>query len=278
MAQIEEKDQFELSRSSIKEKTFEDNVIYEDSKKKCKSFKTIEAFTRYFPNLARYQYHNDINPIQIMKELKVNEKLNEYFKIIKDKIIKKQLIENQKYEELYREKIIDYVMDKIYNKIYPLEPDYRDIQIFKKTNELSWVEFQSLINKDYIFDNILPEILDEFNKINISKTPYKKLNNIRKIMEYIESLIKFNEGIDKEIGAEDITPVLNYIFIKAQPSRINTDIEFIKLFLENSGEYENALINFQSMCDVIINTDANSFNLTKEEYYKKCLISINGIS
>ena len=276
--QMEEKDQFGLSRSSIKEKTFEDNVIYEDSKKKCKSFKTIEAFTRYFPNLARYQYHNDINPIQIMRDLKVNEKLNEYFKIIKDKIIKKQLIENQKYEELYREKLIDYIMDKIYNKIYPLEPDYRDIQIFKKTNELSWVEFQSLINKDYIFDNILPEILNEFKKINISKTPNKKLNSIRKIMEYIESLIKFNEGIDKEIGAEDITPVLNYIFIKAQPSRINTDIEYIKLFLENSGEYENALINFQSMCEVIINTDANSFNLTKEEYYQKCLISINGIS
>ena len=276
--QIEEKKQFELSRSSIKEKAFEDNVIYEDSKKKYKSFKTIEAFTRYFPNLARYQYHNDINPIEIMKDLKVNEKLNEYYKIIKDKIIKKKLIENQKYEELYREKIIDYIMDKIYNKIYPLEPDYRDIQIFKKTNELSWVEFQSLINKDYIFDNMLPEILNEFNKINISKTPYKKLNSIRKIMEYIENLIKFNEGMDKEIGAEDITPVLNYIFIKAQPSRINTDIEYIKLFLENSGEYENALINFQSMCDVIINTDANSFNLTKEEYYQKCLISINGLS
>ena len=30
----------------------------------------------------------------------------------------------------------------------------------------------------------------------------------------LNNLIKFNEGIDKEVGAEDITPVLNYISIK----------------------------------------------------------------
>ena len=273
-----EKNQFELKKSNIKEKLFEDNIIYEDQKKKCKSFKTIEAFTRFFPKLAKYQYHNDVNPIDIMKDLKINEKIANYFQIIKEKIIKRQEIGNEQYEELYKEKIINYIMDKLYDKIYPIEPDYNDIKIFKKTNELSWVEFQSLINKDYIFDIMLPEILNEFNQINISKTPLKKLNSIKKIMDYIDNLIKFNEGIDKEIGAEDVTPVLNYIFIKAQPPRIYTDIEFIKLFLGDSGEYENALMNFKSMCKVIIDCNADTFNLSKEEYEEKCIISINGNS
>ena len=52
---------------------------------------------------------------------------------------------------------------------------------------------------------------------------------------------------------------------------------FTKLFSENNGEFDNCLINFQSMCDVIINTDNTIFNLTKEEYYKKCEEAINDL-
>ena len=124
---------------------------------------------------------------------------------------------------------------------------------------------------------MLPDILNEFSQINKVKTPNKKLNCIKKIMSHIENIIKFNEGIDKEIGAEDITPVLNYIFIKAQPIEIYTDVMFTKLFSENDGEFENCLINFQSMCDVIINTNNSNFNLTPEEYNKKCIEAINNL-
>ena len=272
-----EENQFELVKSSVKEKIFEDKIIYEDPKKKIISFKTIEAFTRYFPNLTKYQYNQDISPIEIMQELHINDKINNYFEIIKNKIKKHNMLESiERYTQLYEEKIKDYIMDKLYDKIYPPEPHIIDIKIYQKTEQISWVDPQLLINKDYIFDNMLPEILNEFKQINKFKTPYKKLNSIRNIMKYIENLIHFNEGIDKEIGAEDVTPVLNYIFIKAHPDRIYTDIEFIKLFIENSGQYENALINFQSMCDVIVNCNEKSFNLTLEEFQKKCANQLNG--
>ena len=161
-------------------------------------------------------------------------------------------------------------MNKIYDKIYPLVANDKDNQIFQKTIELSWVEPQLIIKKDYIFDNVLPDILNEFKQINIVKNPFKKLNSIRKIMEYINSLIKFNEGEDKEIGAEDITPVLNYVFIKAKPLRIFSDIEFTKLFCENGGQFENSLVNFESICLVIINSSNKNFNLSSEEYKQKC--------
>ena len=130
-----------------------------------------------------------------------------------------------------------------------------------------------LFNKDYIFDNMLPDIVNEFNQININKNPFKKLENLRKILSLIDNLIKFNEGIDKEIGAEDITPVLNYVFIKACPRGISTDIEFIKSFLDNNGQFENSIANIESMCDVILNTTAETFNLTTENFNKRCDIS-----
>ena len=166
-------------------------------------------------------------------------------------------------------------MNKIYNKIYPLKPADRDTKIYQKTKELAWVEPQLILNKDYIFDNILPDILNEFKQINILKNPFQKLNCIKKIMTYIESLIKFNEGEDKEIGAEDITPVLNYVFIKAQPLRIFSDIEFTKLFCESSGQFENSLVNFESICLVIISTSHQNFNMSLEEYKKRCEDELN---
>jgi len=266
---------FEIIKSSIKEKSFEDKIIYESPKNKFIAVKTIEGFSRYFPNLTLYQKYQDINTLDIMNELQFKQKINNYFEIIQERIIKSSGMDQNLYETVYSEKIKDYVMNKIYDKIYPPEYSIKDYKIFQKSIELSWVEPQLFINKDYIFDNMLPDILNEFKKINIMKTPEKKLNCIKKIMASVECLIKFNEGEDKEIGAEDVTPVLNYIFIKARPLNIYTDIEFIKAFSENNGKFENSLCNIESMCDVILDCNAKNFNLSQEEYIEKVKESRN---
>ena len=264
---------FELTKSNIKEKLFEDNIIYEDQKKNIISFKTIEAFTRYFPNLAKYQLLQGINPIDIIKELSINHKINDYFKIIKEKI---NLIIKKDKKKIYSDKIEDYIMNKIYEKIYPPEPDDKDSELFKKSMQLSWVEPHYFVKKDYIYDNFLPDILNEFKQINIVKTPNKKYKCIINIFEYIKSLIKFNEGLDKEIiGADDIIPVLNYIFIKAHPFRIFTDLEFIKIFFKSEYANNYEINQIQYMFELLISYTANSFNLTPEEYRKRCIEASN---
>ena len=268
---------FELTKSNIKEKLFEDKIIYEESKKKFISLKTIEAFTRYFPNLSKYQLMQGINPFDIIKTLSINTKFNNYFDIIKEKILKHDIIDDNKYENIYKDKIKDYIMNKLYEKIYPPEPDDLDSKLFKKSMYLSWVEPNLIVDgKDYyIYDIILPDILNEFIKINVSKTPYKKFECIKRIIQYIISLIKFNEGIDKIPGAEDITPILAYVFIKGHPFRIFTDIEFIKIFLENCSDKDVNLANFESICNLILNSNYKTFNLTPDEFSKKCADAAN---
>ena len=144
-------------------------------------------------------------------------------------------------------------MNKLYEKIFPPEPDALDIKIFKYTINLSSKEPKLIIGKDYIFDIMLPDILNEFNKINIVKNPFKQLECIHNIFNYIKSLIKFNEGEDKEIGADDIGPVLNYVLIKAHPIKIHSYIKYIKIFLENNGSKDINLVNFESMLKGMIN-------------------------
>ena len=168
-------------------------------------------------------------------------------------------------------------MNKIYEKIYPPEPDDIDIEIYKKSINLSWVKPNLILGEksNYEIDNFLSEIKNEFEKIHILKTPFKKLNSIKKIIHYIISLIKFNEGEDKKPGQEEITPVLHYIFIKVQPFSIFTDIEFIKIFFGNLGGDERYLVNFESIYSLLLNSNNKTYNLTQEEYNKKCLDAVN---
>ena len=51
-----------------------------------------------------------------------------------------------------------------------------DNKKFYKLMSLSWVEPQYFLGKnDYIFDNILPDILNKFEQINIAKVPKEKI-------------------------------------------------------------------------------------------------------
>jgi len=259
---------FELKKSNIKEKQFEDKIIYEDLKRKTISVKTIEAFTRYFPNLSKYQILQGANPIDIIKELSINEQINNYFELIK-KELQKVSETKDKFKE-YSERIEDYIMNKIYDKIYPPEIDEMDNQIYQKTIQLSWVEPNMLMKKDYIYDNMLPDILNEFRKIHISTTPHQKLNCIKKIILYIANLIRFNEGMDVEIGADNISPILNYALIKAHPFKLFTDLEFIKIFSESNGQSDNNIANIEGMYKIVIESKCDSYHLTPEEFIKRC--------
>ena len=194
-------------------------------------------------------------------------------------IIKSQILEIPDYENIYKEKIKDYIMNKIYDKIYPPEPDDFDNRIFKKSMLLSWVEPNLIVEgkEYYIYDTLMPDILNEFKKINIEKTPNKKLNCIKKILEYITNLIKFNEGEDKKPGAEDIIPVLNYVFIKAHPYKIYTDLEYIKTLYDDIEGEICGITNIESIYSLILECTHENFKLSKEEFDKRCRDAIKDI-
>ena len=240
---------FELKKSSVNKKHFDNKIIYENHKKNMISLKTIESLTRCFPDLSKYQKYQGKNPFTIINELNINTKINNYFDIIKKELTKKEKIN---VVDIYLEKLEDYIMDKIYEKIYPPEPDEIDNKIYKKAVLLSANESFLISDKDYIYDSMMPDILNEFDKINIAKTPNQKLNCIKKIMTDIINLIKFNEGVDKEVGEDDIAPVLSYVFVNAQPFKIYTDIEFIKIFLLDECKNDKNLENIESMYKLVL--------------------------
>ena len=269
-------DIFKIKYSNIKEKNFENKSFVQNLKKDTYIFKTIESFASNFPNLVEYQNFQDESPLQIMSKLKIPQALKGYFHLIREKIVKKLNIQEVGSYNIYSNKIIEYFMNKIYDKIYPIEPELQDSEIYRKSIMLSWVEPHMLINKDYIYETSLLDIIHEFQNVTSARTPQKKFDFIKKILELINNLIIFIEGDKKDISLDDVTPVLFYIFIKSHPTKICSDLEFIKLFLDyDKGSYSFNIGQIESAISMLTDCNEKNFGLSKEEFSKKCKSVIN---
>ena len=267
-----------------KQLDFLDSFIFVDSNQKAKLCKTILSFTKYFPNLNKLignKKTGSKNIFDIQKELNVPNQLNMFFNIIKNYLkfyVSKNENEEKELNIIY-EKVYDYVMSKIYHKIYPQEQDIMDLSLSKKIQAYSWIEPNNLMksNYNYNFELVLPDITKYFNLIDIEKSPRKKIINLNNIFESINSLLKFSQN-QKIIGVDNQMPLFNYIFIKAKPKRMLSNYQFMELYIgekikKNEGNY---LAQLKSIIDFTLNLVAgNLFNITEKEFKDNCLAAAN---
>ena len=260
---------------SIKEIPFFD--IFKGDSEERKTCSTIESFGNKFPNIEMARKNNfpETQLFEYEEELNLTEELNNYFNIIKEHLVKwMNYNESQSEFETILNKIYDYVMEKIYEKIYPSEPFIEDNLIFAQCILVSWVEPQHLIKgrNNYIFDSFLPDVINYFEKIEKEKSPRKKLENMVNIFVSIENVVKFN-GDNKDIGVDDQLPILNYAFIKAHPFPMYTNCKYMELFL-GSKKYRlegNYLTQLFTICKFIENLSAKDlFDVSEEKFKNNC--------
>ena len=280
----DKKKKFKVKKLGIKQKQLQllDSMVYENKNKNKKECKTVKEFCKNFPNLIEYQEKQDIDVFFLQSELEIPKRLQSYFDIIRDYLAKTGKINDKNSFELINEKIYDYVMSKIYCKIFPTESDNKDNKIFENTIKLSWVEPMHFIpgKKNYIYDSFLPDVIEDFYLLNKEKSPRKKIISMSNIFATIRNLVKFNnEGTDY-IGVDDQMPILNYSLIKAQPQRIYSICRFLDLYIGDlkSKEEGNQLTQLSGICDRVYNINNNSLIDVKEEEFKtKCAESAYGI-
>ena len=279
----EKKQEFLIYQEGAKERQldFLESFTF-DKLYKGKSCKTIEQFTKMFPNLNKIKLFNlydkeKINVFEFQKALDIPNKLVQFFNLIKVQLQKK--IKNENELNIINGKIYDYVMKRIHDKIYPKEKSILDVNIFKKACQLSWIEAENIIKDKthYDFDFVLPDINNYFSRITSEKSPRMKIINLSNIFTSINRLLKFTKG-DVPIGVDDQMPLLIYCFIKSRPWGIFTDCNFMKLYIGNKKNKaeDNELSQLSSICDFIEQSKYNSFiNVTESEFNEKGGISIN---
>jgi hypothetical protein len=247
--------------------------INKDDTEKKKFCSTIESFTNKFPDIKEILEHQDVKLFPTEEELKLNDQISHYFKIIKEHLIKHlKMDETQKEFQDINNKIYDYVMEKIYDKICPIEMTEDDILIFKRCIELSWTEPKHFIKEknNYFFESFLPDVIGYFQKIELEKSPRKKLENMNNIFISIGNLVKFN-GENNGIGVDDQLPILNYAFIKAKSQKIYSDCKFMKLFIgdKKNKEEGNELAQLEGVCLFIQNISSKDLYDVSDEVFEK---------
>ena len=229
---------------------------------------TIDDFTKKFPNLRIYQSYDNVDIFKIQTNLEFKKKLDSYFEIIENTLKDKKRLDINK--------IYDYVMSKIYDKIYPMENHEDNINFYQQTIRLSWTNINHFIEdqKNIVFGNFLTDVLSFFKLIDTEKSPRKMIENVIKISDSIRFLIKYNKISNPFV---DYTNILNYVLIKAQQYQMISNIKFMELYCDNKKTLEkNKLNEFLSSCVFITNINYSDLkNVTEEEYNLKCLEATN---
>ena len=281
----DKKPEFLIYKEGLQDKQLDFlNSFTFDTKSQGKLCKTIEQFTKQFPILNKYgnkdELDEKISIFEFQKKLDVPNKINSFFNIITTHL--KSKIKNENELNIINNKINDYVMSRIYSKIYPKGRNVQDVNILQKTCQLNWLDPENVIKGEsqYDFDLVFPDIDNYFKLIRLEKSPRKKIINLNNIFLVINRLLKFTKG-DVPIGVDDQMPLLTYCFIKAKPWKIFTDSHFMKLYIGNKKNKaeDNELSQLLTICDIVKQAKCSTFNnLNEKEYHDKSAISFNELN
>ena len=203
--------------------------------------------------------------------------IDKYMDIVKDKIKN-----SKKYPELFEnisdteveeisQKIEDHILRKIYKFVYIEKPTESDLQFYEKTLYLDWIQPEQLdINKVYVNQLGYAELC--IKKMTEAKSVFDKINCIRDAHTNMNNTIKFSSGKNDDAGQDELTPIFQYLVIKAQPKRIHSDINYIKTFLGDSslrGEEGFLVTQMESATSFITSINHETLKISKEVYDEK---------
>ena len=176
-----------------------------------------------------------------------------------------------KSESIYIEianKIEDYIMREIYVYVFPKEQSKKDLEFYNQTKKLSWITPEHLdINKLYI-NQLNPAIL-WIKKIDEKKSIRDKLFCISSAYNIMNNIIKFSSGKNDDAGQDELTPIFQYIIIKAQPPRIYSNINYVKCFLDEedlTGELGFLFSQMESATFFVMDINYQSLRISEEEF------------
>lgn len=117
--------------------------------------------------------------------------------------------------------------------------------------------------------------MKSINKMDSGRTPQEKLNCISNAYGIINRSIKFCSGNEKDSGAEELTPIFQFILIKAQPRRLFSNIHYIKGICDPfndddplKGSREFFLGQVEAAVVFVTEINYTCLKITKEDYEK----------
>ena len=229
----------------------------------------ISQLIRYFPNFVKLESEKGIDILKELEQLEIPKKLDDYLSSIYKSLNKDKKFSKEELD-IIKEKIFNHVMNKLYDKICPKKQSQIDKIIYNNCIKLSWTEAKHFIAKakNNNYDIFLDDLKQSFILLDMEKSPKKKYQVVIEIFQTIYKINQFNDV--KDLSADDNIEILVYIFVRIQPKRIHTNIEFMKLFINNEAD-DIQLTHLTTVCKILQNIKFNHLlNINENEFNQNC--------
>ena len=233
----------------------------------------IQSFIKNFPNFRKYEKnYEDI--IDFEEKVELDVALNAYFKDLKDLIKKEQIIARFSKEEqnIITEELENYILLKLYEKLYPKNSTKNDIKFYKKCCRLDFIKPENIIkDKNMINENLWKTSMSLINEMDEKLTPVDKVKSFGKALTILQNSITFSSG-KNELGIDDTVSCLVYVLLKSKPKNIFSNSKYCQLFLNPrlaKKQYGILMSQIEMAKNIVFDMKyTDLMNVTEEEFGK----------
>jgi hypothetical protein len=167
----------------------------------------------------------------------------------------------------FANKIEEHIMRKTYKYVFPKNPLKEDREFYKQTKMYDWITPEHLEIKK-LYNNQLDLALACMRRMDDATSVFEKIRCVVNAFNNINNTIKFSTGKNENAGQDELTPVFQYITIKAHPKRFISNINYIKCFkdLSQGGQISFLVTQLESALAFIRNISCSQLKISEEEY------------
>ena len=235
--------------------------------------KSITSFLNIVPNFRKYE---DKVPdiVDLEEKVEMDVALNNYFKDLRSLVKKEKIIQRfsrDEYDSMANE-LENYILFKLYDKLFPENSTKEDIKFYKKCVRLDWVKPENLIkDKKIINEKLWKTSMDLINEMDEKLTPADKLKCFGKAFSILQNSITFCSG-KKDLGIDDTIPSLIYVMLKSKPKNIFSNSKYCQLLLNpdlSKKQFGILLSQIEMIKNIIFDMKHTDLIGVTEEQFKK---------
>ena len=246
------------------------NVIYEEESKKKQQ---LHSLSDEIPDYRKYE--KDVKDIiELEEKSNMAEVLKVYFQNLKNLIRKENIIKRfskEETESIYYE-LENYLLISLYDKLFPLNQTKDDIKFYNKCCRLNFIRPENIIeDKNIVNENLWNTATDYINEMDNKYTPVDKIKSFAKTFSILQNSITFCTG-KNELGIDDTTKPLIYIFLKSKPKYLFSNYNYSQLYLDpelSKKQYGFFLTQINMVMNIIKDMKhTDLINVTEEQFGK----------